>query len=89
MSLHPAQLKRLRKWWDDGFVIITEILGAIESPEPPEVLTVREFAILARMNEETVRTWCSNGRIKAVKLGGTQWRIPREEFLKIREKLAA
>jgi excisionase family DNA binding protein len=49
------------------------------TPNPP-LLTADEVADLLRQDGETVRRWCRDGLIKAIKTPGGLWRIPREEY---------
>lgn len=49
--------------------------------ETPDLLTVKEYAELRRVSEETVRRWLRGGKIEATRtcqpLG--HWRIPRPD----------
>jgi excisionase family DNA binding protein len=48
------------------------------TPLPP-LLTIEEVAEIVRQHENTVGRWAREGRIKAFKLPGGLWRVPREE----------
>ena len=51
------------------------------SPAPPlpdrEYISPAEYAAITDVPYRTVQQWCLTGRIPAVKLGGTLWRIPK------------
>lgn len=46
---------------------------------PEEYLTTRQVADLLKLSEITVRRWCHEGRLPAVKLGRA-YRIRRADF---------
>ncbi len=52
-----------------------------------EFLTVKEVAELLKMSEATVRKWCREGVLPAVKLGKS-YRIRRSDIDKLFEKAA-
>lgn len=51
----------------------------------PELMTVQEFAELARINPVTIRRNCQNGKLPAIKVGGS-WRIVTEKALDTERK---
>jgi excisionase family DNA binding protein len=44
--------------------------------EYPDVLTLREVAVILRRSEDKTRTWLRTGAIHAVRVGG-QWRVAK------------
>jgi excisionase family DNA binding protein len=46
----------------------------------PELATPAEAAIELRTSVPTVKRWCREGRIGAIKLPGGEWRIPLWEI---------
>ncbi|MGK7312554.1 MAG: helix-turn-helix domain-containing protein [Candidatus Longimicrobiales bacterium M2_2A_002] len=49
-----------------------------EEPEPLADLTVEDVAGIMDRAPSTVRGWCHDGKLRAYRLNGNEWRIPHE-----------
>ena len=49
-----------------------------------DFITVPELAALMRVSEWTARSWCREGRVKAVYLGKTGYRISKREVRRVK-----
>jgi excisionase family DNA binding protein len=56
-------------------------------PYRKKLVTVREAALIFEVKEITIREWCREGILEAIKPPGTKaWRIPRESIEKLAQK---
>jgi excisionase family DNA binding protein len=46
-----------------------------------DLLTTREVADILRVSQNSVKNWIYQGKIKAIKTPGGDWRIPKDVFL--------
>ncbi len=57
---------------------LAAMLAGVEDGDDRLVdLTVQEAAVELRRAPSTVRGWCIDGRLRAYKLNGREWRVPR------------
>jgi excisionase family DNA binding protein len=54
-----------------------------------EYLSVREVAGIFHVSVDTVRNWCKSGRLKAVRPGTKEYRIPRSSLERLTSEAAA
>lgn len=59
----------------------------LEARSAEDVLTPKEFAEKAKLNENTVYCWIREGRIKILPNLGTALRIPMSQFYKQEEEV--
>jgi len=52
-----------------------------------KLFTTGEVAELLGMSKSTVSLWCKRGLIRAHKTPGGQYRIPRDEVLRLKKEL--
>lgn len=51
------------------------------------LITVREFAAAFRVDDDTVRLWCQDGKVPgAFQTPGGRWRIPEESVALVRKR---
>ncbi len=56
----------------------------LENISPQRIYTVSELAPILKTAERTIRRYCADGIFKhAVKLAGTQWRIPGKDVRRL------
>lgn len=58
---------------------VRDALAAVQPQEPPAMLSPGEAARLLRVSERQVRNLVSQGKIKALRVGG-RWRIRRADL---------
>ena len=59
-------------------------MPAMATRVEPELLTAAEAATELRLSVQTVKRWCREGQISAVRLPGGGWRVPVDELRKLR-----
>lgn len=57
----------------------------MDTPKPPNLLTVREVAEMLRVHQRTAYRLITGGSIKAIKIG-SQWRVPEKALMDFLEK---
>ncbi len=60
-------------------------MESMETPKPPNLLTVREVAEMLRVHQRTAYRLITGGSIKAIKIG-SQWRVPEQALMDFLEK---
>jgi len=59
-----------------------EQLDPNAEPQPEQMYSTTRVGELFEVSAETVRNWIEKGELKAVKLGGTYWRVASSEVIR-------